>query len=115
MLDVEKVLAEIKELCEVIRPLNNKNEIAVTSGHVKAFMKQITKGDHELFERIEQLSVMLYLVSVHQKMARVLVQEATTYANRIDMFDGTDKDFKKNPIMKTLFLILVESHGNFYT
>ena len=57
---------------------------------------------------------MPYLVSVHQKMARVLVQEATTYANRIDMFDGTDR-LKKNPIMNTLFLILVESHGNFYT
>ena len=72
-LDLEKLYTEIDELCEVISLLNNENEIVITNEYVKYFIGKVIKADYDLFDKIEHLSVMLYLVSVHQKILKKVI------------------------------------------
>ena len=83
-LDLEKLYTEIDEQCQALSPLNNENEIVITSEYLKCFVRKKTKTDYDLSDRIEHLSVMLYLVSVNQTV-RVQMKKATICVHEIDI------------------------------
>ena len=99
MVMVKSTLRSTEESCYA---LNNKNNVECTEKNVKMFFTAIARADVMLLDDLEQFGMALYITASHLRMVRAIMEDIPSYATKLTVCDGTEKQLLKAPNMKNL-------------
>ena len=68
----------------------------------KMFFTAIARADVMLLDDLEQFGMALYITASHLRMVRAIMEDIPSYATKLTVCDGTEKQLLKAPNMKNL-------------
>lgn len=104
-LNTGKTIAALADFEKVVAPFNTRPGTGVTSHDVYSLLKYTIGNDDEevdrVFDRMEHLGHMLYVVGSHHKQLRSLVRNPRDYSRKCETLP-VSHDFKIQPGIKLL-------------
>lgn len=105
-LDETKIITEMDKMNEITKMFNTHSKEPVTPSDVHNLLRYCiddeTDGESDaIFDKMEHVGMLMYVIGSHQKQLRSLVRNAPEYSRKCDNL-SVRHEFKNNPTLKTL-------------
>ena len=108
---LEEMKTKLEDYADKVRMLNTRTELPVTRDNVVDMMKFHATEDEQFLSLMDDLKVIgsaFYTTTIHYKVLRTLICNPANYAQKLQMANGADANFKKDPSVKNMKELLIK-------